>query len=132
MENLVINDLEQRHFFQWKKPEAKVEVFYGNLRLASSKRAILIKEVGREVYDGVYYLPMEDVNLDLFLNSTNHSHCPIKGDAKYLSLKMAGGPIEDIAWYYPQPIKKSSLIKNYLAFYPHQVKITVEPIRPGL
>lgn len=124
MDNLVINEKEARHFFQWKKANKKVSIYYQDQLLASSSKTILLKKVGREIYDGVYYFPKEDVQMELFKESDTSTFCPIKGEAAYYSL----GAEKDLAWYYPEPIKRSKIIEDRLAFYANKVKFIIEPL----
>ena len=43
--------------------------------------------------------------------------------AAYYDATIDGKPIQDIAWYYPNPNEKAHHIKNYVAFY----KVTLAP-----
>jgi uncharacterized protein (DUF427 family) len=73
-----------------------------------------------------YYLPREDVRLDLFEHSESHTGCPYKGTAEYLSLRGAGGVPPDVAWSYPEPIPAVRAIAGRVAFYNEVVDITVD------
>ena len=44
------------------------------------------------------------------------THCPIKGDASYYSLKTDKGLIENIAWSYEDPVSHVKAVKDHLAF----------------
>ncbi|UZJ33286.1 DUF427 domain-containing protein [Streptomyces endophytica] len=83
--------------------------------VAESHRPLRLAETG---YPVRYYLPPEDVRMDLLAPSGTHTVCPFKGTASYWSL--ADGP-EDIAWAYPEPHDGVAQIKDHLCFYGAEV-----------
>ncbi|BDM71031.1 hypothetical protein HEK616_45180 [Streptomyces nigrescens] len=83
--------------------------------VAESHRPLRLAETG---YPVRYYLPPEDVRMDLLTPSGTHTVCPFKGTASYWSL--ADGP-EDIAWAYPEPHDEVAQIKDHLCFYEAEV-----------
>lgn len=113
---------------QWKRAQLEVEVRWNNLVLASSQNPIFIKEVGKEIYDTVIYIPHEDVEFEWLKANFNRTHCPIKGDASYWDFDNGQDSIQDVAWSYEEPIKKSQVIKNYVAFYADKVELITRPI----
>lgn len=76
-----------------------------------------------------YYIPREDVRLDLLAPVDQRTRCPYKGVAtEYWS--WAGPGADDlppgIAWSYPDPLPAVAPIKDLLAFYNEVVDITVD------
>ena len=67
-----------------------------------------------------YYLPREDVRMDLLTPSDTTSHCPFKGDATYFS---APG-VENAFWTYEEPIDGVQEIRGLLAPWPGRVNVT--------
>jgi uncharacterized protein (DUF427 family) len=65
----------------------------------------------------IYYFPVEDVRDEYLEDSDRHTHCPIKGDASYYTIKAGGEEVEAGAWYYPDPLPGAPPIKNLVAFY---------------
>ena len=55
--------------------------------LAASNRAVALEETGLPTR---FYLPREDVRMDLLAPSETTSHCPFKGDASYFSARGQG------------------------------------------
>jgi uncharacterized protein (DUF427 family) len=53
--------------------------------VAESRRPFLLFETGLPVR---YYIPKEDVRMDLLLPGKGHSRCPYKGEASYWSDKV--------------------------------------------
>ena len=70
----------------------------------------VLRETGSPVR---YYLPAEDVRLDLLTPSDTHTYCPFKGTASYWSLPDA----PDLVWSYPEPKPAVAEIKDHLCFY---------------
>ena len=73
-------------------------------------------------------IPRQDIDFSRLLKNRGHStHCPIKGEASYYSLKTDEGLVENIAWSYQAPLDHAALIKGFLAFDAKAVKITRKP-----
>jgi uncharacterized protein (DUF427 family) len=99
----------------------------GDVTIALSDRAVILEEVnGDKAYAPVVYFPLEDIEPDCLAPSERRSHCPIKGDAGYYSLRVNGATLEDAAWFYPDPLAMVAGVKGHVAFYPD--KVTVEKV----
>ncbi len=68
-----------------------------------------------------YYIPQEDVRMDLLVPSDKVTACPYKGKARYWSVKIGQELLPDIVWSYPEPIPECSKIKGYLCFFNEHV-----------
>ncbi len=102
---------------------AHVVVTLGGEKLAESDRPVLLDETGLPTR---YYLPREDVRLDLLRPTDTHTTCPFKGEASYWSAEVGGQVHEDLGWSYEAPIPQAAQIKGLLCFYPNQVELTVD------
>ncbi|KUO04871.1 DUF427 domain-containing protein [Streptomyces caeruleatus] len=91
-----------------------VRVVHGDQVLAESERPLVLRETGCPPR---YYIPAEDVRLDLLTPSDTHTYCPFKGTASYWSLPDAA----DLVWAYPDPKPDVSEIKDHLCFYEVEV-----------
>ena len=69
-----------------------------------------------------YYLPREDVRMDLLAPSDKRTFCAYKGEASYLS--HADEP--DVAWYYPAPLREAAEVTDRIAFFNELVDISVD------
>ncbi|MEU7302974.1 DUF427 domain-containing protein [Streptomyces sp. NPDC007189] len=101
-----------------------VVVEIGGRVVADSRRPVLLFETGLPTR---YYLPREDVRLDLFGPSDHRTGCPYKGTAVYWSWR--GGEADvppDVLWSYPEPLPAVGAIKGLLAFYNEAVDLTVD------
>lgn len=91
-----------------------VRVVHGSQVLAESGSPLVLRETGCPPR---YYLPAQDVRLDLLTPSETHTHCPFKGTASYWSLSDA----PDLVWTYPEPKPEVAAIKDHLCFYKVEV-----------
>ncbi|MFE1325440.1 DUF427 domain-containing protein [Streptomyces sp. NPDC058741] len=74
-----------------------------------------------------YYLPREDVGLDLFVATDHHTRCPYKGIAAYWSLREGGSRVPpNLLWGYPEPLPAVTAIRGRLAFFNEVVDITLD------
>ncbi|MGW0212438.1 DUF427 domain-containing protein [Streptomyces sp. NPDC003233] len=103
-----------------------VVVEIGGRVVADTRRPVLLFETGLPTR---YYLPREDVRLDLFRPTDHHTGCPYKGTAEYWSWHGEQGEADvppDIVWSYPEPLPAVGAVKGLLAFYNEAVDITVD------
>ena len=68
-----------------------------------------------------YYIPREDVKMDLLTPSATKTRCPYKGVASYFSANIGGKDYPDIVWYYDDPIAECPKIKSLLCFFNENV-----------
>lgn len=105
----------------------KLTLKYKGEIVVESSNAIILKEVGKSVYNPVFYFPKEDLKIDLTPESSRKSTCPIKGEASYWNFKE--NPTENyFAWSYEETHPISRKIKRYLAFNMDYLTLYSEPI----
>jgi uncharacterized protein (DUF427 family) len=73
-----------------------------------------------------YYIPPEDVREDVLVESEKNTRCPYKGVASYWSVEAGGERVENLIWYYPEPIPEAARIKGLLAFFNEKVDLEVD------
>jgi uncharacterized protein (DUF427 family) len=95
-----------------------VRVVLGGETIADTTRARFLFETRLPTR---YYIPRDDVRMDLLVPSTKITQCPYKGKAHYYSAKIGDTLFEDIVWTYPAPIPECPKIKDYLCFYNEHV-----------
>ncbi len=95
-----------------------VRVVLGGETIAETRRARFLFETRLPTR---YYIPAEDVRMDLLAASEKLTQCPYKGKARYYSAKIGDRVFEDIVWTYPDPIAECPKIKNYLCFFNEHV-----------
>lgn len=108
------------HRIEVRTSDGRVRVEQGGELLAESERALALEETGLPTR---YYLPAEDVRMELLEPSETTSHCPFKGDARYYS---APG-VKDAFWVYENPSEQDARpIAGHLAPWPGRVEVVVE------
>ena len=111
--------LTRPHRIETRPSTQRVRVEHDGEILASSDRALELHEAGLPVR---YYLPREDVRMDVLLPSPTRSHCPFKGDASYWSAPGA----RDAFWSYERPIEGRDDIAGLIAPWPGRVDVIAE------
>ena len=91
--------------------------------LAKSDHALRLDETGLPAR---YYLPKDDVRMDLLRPTSFHTTCPFKGEASYWSADIDGRSHDGIVWAYETPIPAAADIAGYLSFYPNRTEVTVD------
>jgi uncharacterized protein (DUF427 family) len=82
--------------------------------VADSRKPRLLFETNHPVR---YYLPQDDVRMDLLVPSATQSRCPYKGLAFYWSVKIGAQLHEDMVWGYMEPLPECPKIKGLLCFF---------------
>lgn len=95
----------------------RVEVILGGETIADTRRACFLFETRLPTR---YYIPPEDVRMDLLAPSGKETRCPYKGKARYWSAKIGDRLFPDIVWSYPEPIPECPKIKGLLSFFNEQ------------
>lgn len=80
-------------------------------------KQILAESNKTVVVEGNHYFAPEAINREFFDESPTTTQCPWKGTAHYYNLKVDGQKNKDAAWYYPEPKKAATEIKDHVAFW---------------
>jgi uncharacterized protein (DUF427 family) len=111
------------HRVSTEQGDAHVVVRHDGTVLADSRSPVLLHETGLPVR---YYLPREDVRLELLEPSATRTRCPWKGEASYWSARVGDTLLEDVVWSYEQPIDDVPEIKGLLCFYTERLDTVVD------
>ena len=103
------------------RSDRRVVVSHGGQVLADSRRAMALYETSLPTR---WYLPRDDVRLDLLEGSTTRTVCAYKGEASYYSL--ASGAAADVAWYYPDPLQDAARVRDHVCFYAERTDLTLD------
>jgi uncharacterized protein (DUF427 family) len=102
--------------------DAHVEVRLGGELLAKSDRALRLAETG---LPDRFYLPKDDVRMDLLRPTSFHTTCPFKGEASYWSADVGERIHDGIVWAYESPIPTVAELAGLVSFYPNRAEVTV-------
>jgi uncharacterized protein (DUF427 family) len=91
-----------------------VRVVVDGQTVAETRRPHLLFETNHPVR---YYIPQEDVRMDLLTASDTQSRCPYKGPASYWSVKLGSETFKDLVWGYMDTIPECPKIKGLLCFF---------------
>ena len=116
------NPDEPRHFMQIVPARTRFVATVDGYEVASSVGALVVKEVGLDVYDPMVYFPRGDVNMTHLAASGNASTCPLKGTAEYFDATLDGQTIDDAAWSYVLTLAGPEL-EGLIAFDPGRVDV---------
>jgi uncharacterized protein (DUF427 family) len=103
----------------------QVRVEIDGVILAETHRPILLFETGLPTR---YYIPKQDVRMDLLEPTGSVTRCPYKGAARYWSARVRDKLVKDIVWSYPAPIPECPKIENLLSFYNEHVDLYVNGV----
>jgi uncharacterized protein (DUF427 family) len=136
-------DIRDYRAFYWERMDAWYEedeqIFkhprdpYHRVDVLQSDRHVRIEIAGQTIADTRrprllfettlptrYYVPVEDVRMDLLEPTQTSSVCPYKGTASYWKLRGdASG--RDVAWSYQDPIPECPKIRGLIAFFNERV-----------
>jgi uncharacterized protein (DUF427 family) len=97
----------------------RIQVTVAGETVGDSRRPRILIEPGHPIR---YYLPQEDVRMDLLEPSATSTRCPYKGIASYWSVKIGNNVLKDLVWSYRDPILECPKIKGLLCFFNERVE----------
>ena len=123
---------DEEVFVHARDPYHRVDVLESSRHVRVSMNGEIVAETNRPKIlfeTGLpprYYIPPEDVREEVLAGSEKTTGCPYKGVASYYSVEAGGEQVEDLVWYYPEPIPEAAKIEGHLAFYNEKVDIEVD------
>jgi uncharacterized protein (DUF427 family) len=91
-----------------------IQIRFADQLVASTRQAYRVLETS---HPPSYYLPPEDIRMELMEDAGGGSWCEWKGGARYWTLRVGNQVAERVAWSYPDPTPRFEAIKDHLAFY---------------
>lgn len=101
-----------------RRSSRHVTIGIGGRTVAESRRPVLLFETHLPAR---YYLPADDVDLNLLTASETTTMCAYKGVAEYWA---AAG--RDVAWTYREPLHDAAPVRDMIAFFNEHVDVTVD------
>ena len=114
--------MAQGHQVTITPSQLQVEVAVNGQVVAKTDRPVVLDETGLPTR---YYLPRDDVRMDLLRPTDKHTTCPYKGEASYWTLQLGDDVYENLVWSYEAPIPAAEGITGLLCFYNDRVELTV-------
>ncbi|MGH2502290.1 MAG: DUF427 domain-containing protein [Ktedonobacterales bacterium] len=99
-----------------------VRVELAGVTLAETRRPVLLFERGLPVR---YYIPSEDVRMDLLMPSPTDTACAYKGRASHWNARINVRDYADVAWTYREPLMVATPVAGAVAFYQERVDAIV-------
>ncbi|MBO1031691.1 DUF427 domain-containing protein [Tessaracoccus sp. SD287] len=103
----------------------RVQIGSQGVILADSTRPTLLFETPLPTR---FYLPREDVALDLLERSETQTVCAYKGRASYWSAHVGDTVLDDIAWTYPDPLHDAAPVRDLIAFFTERLDLTLDGV----
>ena len=127
-EQIIGHPRDPYHRVDSRESSRHVQVALGGETIAESQRPRLVFETGLPTR---YYIPPEDVRMDLLTPSKSRTLCAYKGEASYWSAMVDSEVYEDIAWSYPDPLPDNPQIRGLVCFFNERADIDVDGERLG-
>jgi uncharacterized protein (DUF427 family) len=96
-----------------------VQVVLAGVTIADSRRPRLLLETGLPTR---YYLPEQDIRMDLLELTATATRCPYTGQASYWSVTVGDRVFKGIVWSYRDPLPACSPISRLLCFFNERVE----------
>ncbi len=105
-----------------------VRVVVAGETVAETRQPRLLFETGHPTR---YYIPEEEVRMDLLEPSSTASRCPYKGIASYWSVRLGDKVFQDLVWSYLDPIPEYPKIRGLFCFFQERgaaIYVDSEPV----
>jgi uncharacterized protein (DUF427 family) len=122
-EEVFVHPRDPYHRVDVLESSRHIKVSVGGEVVAETQHPTILFETGLPPR---YYMPPEDVRREALLKSEKTTQCPYKGVASYWSVEAGGERVEDLVWYYPEPIPEAAKIKGLLTFFNEKVDLEVD------
>jgi uncharacterized protein (DUF427 family) len=118
---------EQRVFAHARDPYKRVDVLLcsrhirivlGGVTIAETQHSQLLIETGLPLR---YYIPEQDVRMELLEPNELITRCPYKGKATYWSAKIGEQVFKNIVWSYHEPLTACLPITGLLCFFNERI-----------
>jgi len=100
-----------------------VQILHNGVTLADTSRPTLLFETPLPTR---YYLPPDDVAMDLLEPTDTHTLCAYKGRASYWSARPGDIVLPDIAWSYPDPLHDAEPVRGLVCFFAERLDLIVD------
>ncbi len=121
-EELIVHPHDPYHRIEVLRSSRHLLVNVNDELVAESARPRILFETGLPPR---YYLPPEDIRLDVLEPSDIRTGCAYKGYARYWDVVGGAGRVPAAAWSYPDPLREGELVRDLLCFFQERSEIEV-------
>jgi uncharacterized protein (DUF427 family) len=100
-----------------------VEVTVNGVKVVDTNRSMVLVETGRPPR---YYVPTDDIRMDLLEPTETVTGCPYKGFASYWTVHAGKETYPDLAWSYRTPLPESARIAELVCIWDTHVETRVD------
>ena len=132
-------------FDEWREEDdllvAHARDPFGTVDTRHSSRRVVVEIKGTTVADSTrsvmlfetflptrYYLPRDDVRMDLLERTDTQTACAYKGYAAYWSATIDGAVVRDVAWSYEDPHNYAAPVKGMISFFNERVDVSIDGV----
>jgi uncharacterized protein (DUF427 family) len=122
-EEVIAHARDPFHRIDILRSSRHVQVRVGDTVVADTRRSRMLFETGLPVR---YYIPREDIRIDLLTPSDSVTACAYKGQtSQYWDLT---GGMRDIAWSYAEPSPEAGTVAGLICFFNERAEISVDSV----
>ena len=121
-------------FVHVRDPHTRVDILASSRRVRIEVDGVTIADShnGRFLFEtglpARYYLPKDDVRMDLLTPTEKVTACPYKGKARYWSVTTNGVTYPDLVWGYEDPLPESERIAGMVCFFNEKADIYLDEV----
>lgn len=125
---------EEKVFIHARDPHQRIDVLASSRHVRVEIDGVIVAETRRPhlLFETSlptrYYIPREDVRMELLTPTRHSSQCPYKGVAQYWSATLGDRTVENIVWSYSDPIPENPKIRGLLSFFNERVDMFVDGV----
>lgn len=124
-EEIISHPRDPWHRVDTVQSSRHIRVEIDGVTVAESRRPVLLFETGLPAR---YYLPQEDIRMDLLRPTEHRSSCPYKGYASYWTVTVSNKEYPEFVWAYLEPFPEAGKIAGLLSFYNEKLDIYVDGV----
>ena len=121
-QEIIVHPHDPYHRIEVLPSTRRVSVEVNGEPVAESSRPRILFETGLPPR---YYLPVEDVRMNLLEPVRVRTGCAYKGYASYWDVLTASGRVPAAAWSYPDPLPEGAAVRELLCFFQERPEIEV-------
>jgi len=115
--------MTRQHVIEVENSTRHVRIELDGVTVADSHQPRILTETGSPPR---YYLPLEDVKVELLTSSDSQTTCPFKGTATYWDVQVGERTYTDLVWSYRTPLPERAQIAGLVAFYNEKVDLYLD------